>query len=294
VKRDVIVRGARGASPAARDRLARGLALRLGLEPGRVATALGLGEPLRAGAGIDDLDAVKLKAELEALGAAVTLIPSQPRMGALSGSPELLRLSALDGSDVDDGAAPISLSEPEPEPEPAPGDERPGERFAPPSGDDEAIELEVQPDTRRRTLAAPSPAPAPAPVEGRAPAHTKAPATVAPPATGGRSPVDRLAELRGKPRARLAAGVVLGLALGFVPAHGYALFAEDTLDELQLELASIPQPSSEAEYELSAHAYDLGRARIGRVRTRIAVVSGLVWLVAGGAVAYGFWRRAPP
>lgn len=93
-----------------------------------------------------------------------------------------------------------------------------------------------------------------------------------------------------EPRGRLVAGLVLGLAVGAVPAQLYASFAEDQLDDIGASLAREPAPATDQDHALLMQQYDLAEGRLGRVRTRIIVVTTLVWLLAGAAGAAGYWR----
>jgi hypothetical protein len=321
---DVFIERPTDTSPEGRERLIRAMAARFGIDDKLLRGPLSTGRRLRAKANVAEPAAAKMARELEALGAIVTISrhsgsgprPSQelpaarpapaPRPPSDSFAPmPSLTLATLDGEEV--GAAPPPpLSEelaapPPPVPRP-PSGPRPAvaapaaaDAFAPPDAEKELpLELAVQP-SRGGTLAALADAPPPAPsrisgsVERRLSTRSlpAAPVDEPPPL----APRPGLIELATRdPRGRLAAGLALGLAAGFLPAHVYASFAEERLDEIGQALAREPAPHTEAEYQLLMQQFDLAEARSRRVKARIVVVTGALWLLAGAGAAYGYWR----
>jgi len=320
-----------------RERLAHVLVQRYQLDEKVVGTALSTRRRMRFRAGCDELTSIRLKSELEALGAMVSLVDTEPRLGALAGMPERMTLSALDGSDVTpapeiispsspaSAAAPrIAAPTPPPQQAPPPRMSAPqaavapppreafsGGRdvFAPPASDEHELELQVEQPRKRGTLAEPAASPTSPPhgdVTPRRPMSTAQPAVSrtmaamsgersrvedAPPPP--RPPRRDLARLIREPRANLAAGLALGLVAGFLPAHLYASYAEDKIDDIREELLRQPPPQSDGEYDVVVHQFTLAKERMVRVRNRIAVVTGAIWLLAGGAVTVGFWRLVP-
>ena len=89
------------------------------------------------------------------------------------------------------------------------------------------------------------------------------------------------------PRGRFAAGLALGLALGFLPAHVYASFAEEKLDDIGLALAREPAPQTEAEFQLLMQQFDLAEGRSRRVKARIMVIAGAIWPTGGHLTVNG-------
>jgi len=186
-------------------------------------------------------------------------------------------------------AAPASSAARPALPAPSAGDPFVGPNaFAPPEEASAPLELAIQP-SRSGTLAAPQPVEPPPPAK-----PSKAAPAVAPlPVDSAERVVVRpsVVELATRdPRGRFVAGLVLGLAVGFLPAHLYASFAEEKLDDIGLAMAREPAPQTEAEYQLLMQQFDLAEGRSRRVKARIMVIAGAVWLLGGAGVAYGYWR----
>ncbi len=263
---------------------------RYGLEPSIVVDALARGRRMRFRAGLEEPDAIALGALLESLGARVSLpvSPSVSEPEPAPGPPSLsLTLTTLDGAD-EASLAPVSSPTVRARPGPpsdrfAPTPAEAQDRFAPPVSREPELELSVR--TRARgTLSAPvEPPPSPRPE----PARFEAPAAYV-------SPRRELRARLREPHPRLVIGVALALLLGFLPAHVYASFAEDKLDEIRAELLRQPPPVTVEEHEAVSAQFAHARERLVRVRNRIAVVAALVWLLSGAGVAYGFWRLVTP
>jgi DNA-binding GntR family transcriptional regulator len=97
------------------------------------------------------------------------------------------------------------------------------------------------------------------------------------------------------PRARFAAGVLLAIALGFVPAHIVASLREDQayrpIDTRVI--ATQAAVDSQASYDaLDAFRTQQLDAKRG-ARNTIALTALLIWAAAGGVVAYVWFRRVP-
>jgi hypothetical protein len=224
---------------------------------------------------------------------------SQQDLGALSSGE--FALSTLDGADEPSAAGsgerpadsfmpasfgPAAPALPEPQLGPA------VDPFAPPDAEQEPVlDLDVDPAQVRRpgkvsTLPVPNAAPAPASAHAHAgPVADEEPA--APPRARG------LAGLAGDRRVRLAAGVVLAILLGFIPAHLVAAVREDSAyaqidKEIQARYKSV---LTEADWD----ALDAMLARqIERKKDRrrsIALASFLIWGLAGGGVAFVWFRK---
>lgn len=226
-----------------------------------------------------------------------------------------LTLATLDGEDASSPLPELSPATPPPAPAGSPpsrGSSAARDLFRPPSDDGPALELVARPSRSGKIAPMPSITTAkvqtPA-VEARAVSAAQLPAGLLPlveiedeagPAARPSGGAAAIAARRARPspadlvtrdpRGRLVAGLLVGLAVGFVPAHLYASFAEDKLDDIGAALAREPAPTTEQDHALLMQQFDLAEGRLGRVRTRIIVVTGLVWLLAGAASAAGYWR----
>jgi hypothetical protein len=100
------------------------------------------------------------------------------------------------------------------------------------------------------------------------------------------------------PRWRFAAGVLASVLLGFIPAHCVASIREGSADEAidahvisvqaQAHQASAPVPYA----QLDAFREEQ-RAKKKSQRRNIALVSMLIWGVAGAGIGYVWFRRVP-
>ena len=103
------------------------------------------------------------------------------------------------------------------------------------------------------------------------------------------------AAARETPRARFAAGVVLSILLGFVPAHLIASMREEsafaTIDA-QVHAAQLQADTPEMYRQLDAfRAAQLSRKE--SEQRSIAMVSMLIWALAGAGLAYVWFRQIP-
>jgi hypothetical protein len=310
---DVFLERPHDGSPEGRERLARALAERYRLDADVFRKPIAAGRRLRVKANVDEKTARTLARELEQYGALVSVSthaetrPSRPVESVPVPVPSgTFTVVTVDGADPDSigGPSPAPTFAPPPPSAPAapsaikvvatgPAPRPSHNVFAPPPDSEQPLELQLvpprsgtvarvsQPVEPPRLSASASTPPAPAPAAEPEP-------DAAPPS---RLDVSSWSELAlHDRRGRLVAGLVLGLAFGFLPAHGYASFAEDKLDEIGAELARQPPPQTEPEYQLMLQQFDLAERRAGRVKTRIAVVTGAVWLLAGAGLAFGYYR----
>ncbi len=229
-------------------------------------------------------------------------------LGALGS--DSLSLSSLDGKDTvgDDAFAPpvdLSPTVDRPGAKPAaakakakPKDE-PVDLFAPPdAAEDAAFKVELAADEvehRARKMSTP-PAGVPVPV-----AQTPSTATPqlgqvrkrATPAAG--APITVAPDAQETPRWRFAAGVVLSIILGFIPAHLIASARERSA------FAKIDQEVTEQQNAAdSPDLYDaLDGFRAAKQTQKqgekksIAMLSMLIWGIAGTGLAYVWFRRVP-
>ena len=111
------------------------------------------------------------------------------------------------------------------------------------------------------------------------------------PATWSSAQVARLAA----PRVRLAAGVLIAIVLGFVPAAIVASIREGRA--FRAIDAKVTAVQSAVDSEDSYEALDGFRAEQLRqkrsARQMIALTSMLIWAAAGGGLAYVWFKRVP-
>ena len=123
------------------------------------------------------------------------------------------------------------------------------------------------------------------------PAAPVAPHADPAPATWSSAQLARLAV----PRVRLAAGVLLAVLLGFVPAAIVASIRED--HAFRAIDAKVTAIQTAVDSDDSYDALDAFRAEQLRdkrsARQRIALASMLIWAAAGGGLAYAWFKRVP-
>lgn len=237
----------------------------------------------------------------------------QTDLGALSS--DALKLASLDGKDtgsqmaITEDIAPPSVSfappaqagTPAPPPKPAKAKEEPVDLFAPPDAEEAQLKVELAQDEiahyqAKAAAAAAATPPAGTPVVPAAPVATpqlSAAKKRQTPAPG--VPITVAADAQEMPRARFAAGVILSILLGFVPAHLVASSREasafDKVDKAVIETqAAAIDPDSYAHLdEFRAKQLDYKQSR----QRSIAWQSMLIWAVVGGALAYVWFRRVP-
>lgn len=250
-------------------------------------------------------------------------------LGALDRS-GLLSLATLDDEPSQTAGAPFSPSDRAP-PEIAPALPRPAspppvqasrepapsspDRFAPPGAASEDLVVELADDElayrAHKRMSSPPQVAAESPP--RSTPGVTAPATRTPAMPPGPPTTPRLAptpqhrpeaveprinvatERRSpaSPRVRFAAGVVLAIVLGFIPAHVVAAMREQRA--FHAIDARVIAAQDAADSQQSYDALDAMRAAQldakHSAQRRIALASMLIWAVAGGAIAYVWFRR---
>lgn len=248
------------------------------------------------------------------LSAAFTESAQPTDLGALSS--DALSLSSLDGKEtgsqtaITEDIAPPSVSFAPPAQgaakpaKPRPKDE-PVDLFAPPDADEAKLQVELATDEiEHRQARAAAAAAASAAEAATPPAGTPIAAPVTTPQLSSAKkkltpvpgvPVTVAAEAQETPRARFAAGVIVAILVGFVPAHFIAASREasafDAVDKAVIETqAGAVDPDSYArldEFRDKQLSYKESR------KFSIAWQSMLIWAVVGGAVAYAWFYRVP-
>ncbi|MEO8549925.1 MAG: hypothetical protein ABI678_08120 [Kofleriaceae bacterium] len=227
-------------------------------------------------------------------------------LGALDDG-ALLKLSSVDGTDD----APAAAFAPPPEVVAKPGKpaasapvaakpkDEPLDMFAPPDANDAAFTVDLAPDeVERAAKKRASVPPETAPVES---ARASRPSLQPPTELGRASRPSIQAPNRAgdpprglqDPKTRFAAGVLLSIVLGFIPAHFVAHARERS------EYAAIDHKVAATQAEaVTAEDYAaLDTFRAGQLerkhdeRRNIALLAMLIWAAAGSAVAYVWFRR---
>ncbi|MDB4962365.1 MAG: hypothetical protein JWP01_2364 [Myxococcales bacterium] len=246
-------------------------------------------------------------------------VPIPSDLGALGG--DALSLSSLDGDDAEAGtpggfapspdlmAASIG---PAPEPvssirisTPKPGAAKPKEAaldlFAPPDADEaqQQVSLMVDDERPKRMSTPPPPAATNAPARSAAvtsPPLSATPAmrkqTAAQPAPTSMGGGVSAPELH---RARFAAGVVISILLGFVPAHLIAASREaSAFQKIDAALIATQTAADTPEIYETLDAFRAQQiARKQDERRSIAITSMLIWAVVAAGLGYVWFRRIP-
>ncbi len=227
-------------------------------------------------------------------------IPMPSDLGALSG--ESLSLASLDGADegvapptVTFAPAPASAPVPAsfgPPPAAAPVPPRPVAKapppgpvdlFAPPDAEEAEAKVEIATDevsrpTKQAPPIASTPVLAPVPKQPSRPI----------PALGGTAAPET-------PRARFAAGVLLAILIGFIPAHLIASSREaSAFRRIDAEVEATQASADTADTYAALDSFR--SAQIGRKKSErrsIALTSMLIWAVTGAGIAYVWFRRVP-
>ncbi len=237
--------------------------------------------------------------------------PSSPdaggSLGALSseGGDSMLSLASLDGSDggspavaAPSASGPIAASfGPPPEPKPAPvatpaSKSAPVDLFAPPDAEELEAMVALADDEVEAKAAKKAAA------KAAAAAEPPTSARLAPSSKRTSQPIDAVVVSTAgadMPRGRFAAGVLLAVMIGFVPAHFVHTFREDkAFEKIDAEIvstqANVATPEAYAALE-SFRAKQIERKE--SERRSLAIVSMLIWAAAGAGIGYVWFRRIP-
>jgi hypothetical protein len=307
----VFVEGAKDASPGGLQKLADAIAAHYGLPAADLRARLAAGR-FRVKGNVDratadryvrDLEGLGARCKIEAVGGAQQFqsglsaafsgeMPAA-NLGALEKAASAFSLASVDGSDERAKAPPASAFAP-----PAPSEAldlhtlRPSQQkivpaapaapedpFAPPdAAKDLAVEL------------APEEAPAPARRPSLPPYAVTAPAPP-PPVVAKPTSSHPLAD----ERVRFVAGMVLAILIGFVPAHVISSIREhsayaaiDRKVEAAQSLADTPESYARLD-QVRAEQLDEKKDE----RRSIALLAFVIWGVAGGGIAYAWFRKLP-
>ncbi len=178
----------------------------------------------------------------------------------------------------------------------APAKAEPLDLFAPPeAAEDAAFKVEIAADDvadRVRKLNTPPagvPVAAPLPVAVTPQLKNKLPT----PAAG--APITVAREAQETPRWRFAAGVVLSILLGFLPAHLIASARErSAFHRIDAQVVATQDQAATAEMYATLDDFrDAQRAIKQSEKRNIALLSMLIWGITGGGLAYVWFRRVP-
>lgn len=225
-------------------------------------------------------------------------------LGALGS--DALSLSALDGQDDERPAAtfappspglPASIGPPPPKAAEAPKPTvEPLDLFAPPDAEDaeQAVELATDElEHRARKMSVPPVSTPTTPGQGVPTSQPLTPTrrhqlSTPIPVKGGVSAPET-------PRARILAGVVLSILLGFIPAHLIAESRErSAFAAIDAQVVAVQEAADTPEEHEALDAYRTTQiARKQSERRSIALTSMLIWAVVGAGLAYAWFRRVP-
>lgn len=182
----------------------------------------------------------------------------------------------------------------------------PVDLFAPPDAEEAQLQVDIAADeldtSARKRASAPSP-----PTPSEPPSRTSSPAIAPPPPRASQpslqppaQPAEVVARssklgLLGDERARFAAGVVLAVLIGFVPAHFIASAREssayktiDTKVMAAQQLADTPDAYATLD---RMRADQLDRKK-GEQRNA-AIIAFAIWALVGGGVAFAWFKKIP-
>lgn len=232
---------------------------------------------------------------------------SESEFGALGSG--ALSLSSVDGSSDEPPAASPGGFGPPPEavavslaPDPVPAAAKPKTQpldlFAPPDAEEAEAKVELAADEIAHRAKKMSTPPTGVPVEStpasvpNTPAMRRSNPSIQPPSVSPSAPATSVGDM---PRGRFAAGVLLAIILGFVPAHLVAA-SRETKAFAKID-AQITATQNAVEDEDAYRALDGFRsvqlAKKQSEQRTIAWQSLLIWAVVGAGVAYVYFRRIP-
>lgn len=226
-------------------------------------------------------------------------------LGALS--TDSISLASLDGTDPvgDDAFAPppvdlsptVEKASAKPPGPKAKANNDPVDLFAPPdAAEDAAFKVELAADEVEHRAKKMSTPPAGVPVPIPTTPSTATPQLrkrVATPTSG--SPVTVAPDAQETPRWRFAAGVILSIILGFIPAHLIASSREKSaFAKIDREVAEQQTAADSPElYDALDGFRTAKQTQKEGEKKSIAMLSMLIWGVAGAGLAYVWFRRIP-
>lgn len=240
-------------------------------------------------------------------------------LGALESENVTFTLAALDGGADAPSPAPHSFAPPPTGAEPSASTSAPSAKqsqsqtpidmFAPPDEGESSLSVDLAPDEAERTARKRTSAPpvnevaAPPPPEAGRHSRASLAAPVSEPARYSRpslaAPNARASERSQHPLAnekvRFVAGVVIALVIGFIPAHIVASSREKTaFAAIDANVVAIQKQAETAEAYAALDQFRTEQlARKADDRRSIAMMALLIWGIAGGAIAYVWFRRIP-
>lgn len=259
-----------------------------------------LGTPQRSGASLPPTNAPRTSQPASGLAAAFGA-RAQSESGFEALGSGALSLSSVDGNEESPepaGAAfapppepvAVSLAPEPPKPVATKPKTQPLDLFAPPEAEEAEAKVELATDEIEHRAKKMSTPPVSAPVAStpNTPAMRRSSPSIPVPSR----PAISSAEM---PRGRFAAGVLLSILIGFVPAHFVAAMREDSA--FQKIDAQITATQNNVEDEEGYRALDGFRAaqlsKKKSERNTIAWQSLLIWAVVGAGAAYVYFRRIP-
>jgi hypothetical protein len=238
------------------------------------------------------------------LSAAFSESAQSTDLGALSS--DSMSLSSLDGKDtgsqpaIQDFAPPVAVSPSAPAPaKKAKPNNDPVDLFAPPeAAEDAAFKVEIAADDVAHRAARMSTPPVSMPVVPAAPVQPATPQLAVvkkrqTPVVG--APITVAPDAQETPRWRFAAGVLLSIVLGFIPAHLIAASREASvfaaIDQTIVDTqAAVDTPEA---YQALDGFRDAQLASKKSARKSIAMQSMLIWAVVGAGLAFAWFRAVP-
>ncbi len=225
-------------------------------------------------------------------------------LGALDDDGTVFKLSSVDGIDGADEPPPAASFAPPPKPSsgsPAPkpierakpaASAEPIDMFAPPDAEDDNFQVHLAPEeetraANKRVSIPPATEPAPLP-----PTRQSRPSMQAPTLPVGPRP-SGLAD----PKTRFAAGVIIAILVGFIPAHFVASLREKSAyAEIDAKVEEVQKQSDAPDTYASLDAFRATQLEHKlEDRRNAALLAMLIWAAAGAGVAFVWFKKiAPP
>ena len=227
-------------------------------------------------------------------------------LGALDDDGTVFKLSSVDGIDGADEPSPAASFAPPPaQPQTAKAkpvaSADPIDMFAPPDAEDDNFQVCLAPEEEARAAKKRVSIP---------PATEDAAAAAAPPTRPSRPALPALPALQGPtihtgprpsgladPKIRFAAGVIIAILVGFIPAHVVASLREKSAyAEIDAKVDEVQKQSDAPDTYASLDAFRATQLDHKREdRRNAALLAMLVWAAAGAGVAFVWFKKiAPP